>query len=257
MSKRTTIFLSLLALITALLSVCFIIISFCVDVFAGNETASLTFEEIRTAFDLIAEYTAMGIIIYAFCRYGFKSAKRSLLIALGSFLFSFLFQIIATGAVEFKTSSATSGEIWSSIGMYAALGAVGLFIERILPCLLISFIVIICTRKGITKSERTIRLIVSISISSVIIYLLNAVPTLILHIMEIIDLGGTTEIYFKNFVLYYIIPHLVIYFKHYVLVFAVFWIVYFVCKKFEESAPIKKHKKVKIASSIDATQSEE
>lgn len=258
MSKRTTLFLSLLALVTALLSVVFILVSFLVDIFADSEVASLTFKEIRTAFDLIAEYTALGIVIYAFCRYSFKEAKRSVLIALGSFVFSFLFQIIATGAIEFKTSESSSEDIWLSILMFAAFGLLGLLIERVLPCILIAFISYLCTKNGTTKITGLFSFKNPIQktmlISAIAIYLINAVPTLILYIIEIAGIGGTSQLYFEEFMLNYIIPHLLILVYNFLLTYVVFLVVYLICNKYAESAPIKK---IKIASTADATLSEE
>ncbi|MBQ8546057.1 MAG: hypothetical protein IJ437_03850 [Clostridia bacterium] len=261
MSKRTTLFLSLLALITALLSAVFILVSFFVDVFAGNEVASLTFEEIRTAFDLIAEYTALGIVIYAFCRYSFKDAKRSILIALGSFIFSFLFQIIATGAIEFKTSDASSEDIWLSILMFSAFGLLGLFIERILPCLLIAFIAYIFTKNGTKRITKIFSLKNPIQramlVSALAIYLINAVPTLILYIIEIVGIGGTSQLYIEEFMLNYVVPHLLILLYNFILTYVVFLAVYIICNKYAESAPIKKVKKTELASDTNATPSEE
>ena len=244
MSKRTTIFLSLLALITALLSVLFISISFLVDFLAGNETASLVFKEIRTAFDLIAEYTAFGIVIYSFCRYTPSKAKRSILIALGSILLSFIFQLTATAIFELTTSAEKTGDIWGNILMFSLFGLFGVVIERILPCLLIAFITFLCTRNGTTKISGIFSLKnpiqKSMFFSAITIYLVNAIPTLSLHIIEIIGIGGTSQMYAEEFMLNYVIPHILILVYNLILVYFVFLITYFICKKFEESAPIKR-----------------
>ncbi len=244
MSKRTTIFLSLLALATALLSVLFISISFLVDFLADNETASLVFKEIRTAFDLIAEYTAFGIVIYSFCRYTPGKAKRSILIALGSILLSFMFQIIATAVYELTTSAEESGDIWTNILMFTLFGLLGVVIERILPCLLIAFITFLCTRNGTAKVSRIFSfknpIQRSMLFSAITIYLINEIPTLILHIIEIVGIGGTSQLYAEEFMLNYVIPHILILVYNLIFVYFIFLIVYFICKKFEESAPIKR-----------------
>lgn len=243
MSKRTTIFLSLLALVTAILSVLFISVSFCVDFFFDSKTASMIFEEVRTAFDLIAEFTALGIVIYSFCRYTPKNASRSIFIAIGSILLSFIFQIIATAAFEFTTSAEASDVIWESVLMFSLFGTLGLVVERILPCLLIAFIAFLCTRNlAITKAARTVGVVKTIGLSSLVIYLVNAVPALILHIIELVSIGGTSQLYAEEFMLNYVVPHLLILVYNGALVFGVFGLVYFICKKFEDGAPIKRKK---------------
>lgn len=242
MSKRTTIFLSLLALATALLSVVFILCSFFVDQF-DNQVASMVFEELRTAFDLIAEYTALGIVIYAFCRYTPKKASRSLLIALGSFLFSFLFQIGATALTEMISSE----NFLVNVAMFTLFGAFGLVIERILPCLLIALISFLFTKNGTKRITNIFSfrnpIQRSMIVSAVVIYLVNAIPMLILHILEIISIGGTQNMYFDEFLMNYIIPHLLVVLYNLLLVYGIFLLIYFICKKFEEKAPIKKTNK--------------
>ncbi len=261
MSKRTTKFLSLLALVTALLSAVFILVSFFVDAFAKNETASLIFEEFRTAFDLIAEYTAFGIIIYAFCRYSFKNAKRSILIALGSFVFSFLFQLIATGFLEYFTREQTAKDFWINRLLDTGIGLIGFFIERIIPCALIVLITYFFTRKGTQRIKNVFSfrnpIQKSMFFSALTIYLLNLIPALIAHIIELINVGGTQNLYFEEFMMYYIIPHIFIFVYYLVLTYLVFLGTYFICNKFAESAPIKKTKKLEIASATGATPSEE
>lgn len=76
--------------------------------------------------------------------------------------------------------------------------------------------------------------------SALTIYLVNAIPTLILHIIEIVGIGGTSQMYAEEFVLNYVIPHALILVYNLVLVYFIYLIVYFICKKFEESAPIKR-----------------
>ena len=244
MSKRTTIFLSLLALVTALLSVVFILSSFFVDQLTDNVTVSMIFEELRTAFDLIAEYTALGVVIYAFCRYKPKEASRSLFIALGSFLFCFLFQIGATAVTELKSVDNFFGRIF----WFTLFGLVGLIVERIIPCLVIALISFLCTRKGTKRITKIFSfknpIQRSMLFSALVIYLVNAVPTLFLHIFEIVDIGGTQNMYWEEFLLNYIIPHILIVVYNLLLVYGVFLIVYFICKKHEEKAPIKKSPKI-------------
>ncbi len=260
MSKRTTIFLSLLALVTALLSATFILVSFFVDIFAG-EVARLIFLEIRTTFDLIAEFTALGIIIYSFCRYTPNKAKRSILIALGSFVFSLVFQLVATGFLEYFTTEITAKDFWLNRLFDTGISLIGFTIERILPCALIVLITFLLTRKGTSKITKLFSfknpIQKSMFFSALTIYLINLIPSLIGQIISLISVGGTQNLYFEEFMMDYILPHVFTIAYYLILAYAVFLVIYFICNKYAESAPIKKSKKIEPAAVTVATPSEE
>ncbi len=253
MSKRTTIFLSLLALVTALLSTLFLLVLFFVNLFSENVAVNLIFENIRTAFDLIAEYTAWGIIIFAFSRYRFKYAIRSLWIALGSLVFSFIFQLVATGFKEYFETYMTAKDFWISRLLDLGIGSVGFLIERILPCCLILLIAYFFTKNG-ARNERLFSKPTqkTMIVSSVVIYIITLVPVLIGHIKELNAIGGTQNLYFSEFLMYYIVPHLFIVLYNLVLVYGVFLLVYFISAKFEDRKPkikIKENEAVAVTES--------
>ena len=250
MSKRTTIFLSLLALVTALLSVLFLLVLFFVNLFSENQTVNTIFEYVRTAFDLIAEYTAWGIIVFAFSRYKFNKAMRGVLIALGSLLFSFIFQLVATGFKEYYTTYMTAKEFWMSRLLDLGIGSIGFFIERILPCFLIVLVAYLFTKNSRSRYEKlfsfknpTQRTMI---VSSLVIYVITLVPTLIGHIREIKLIGGTQNLYFSEFFMYYIVPHIFIVLFNLILVYGVLLLVYFISCRFEDGKP-EKIKKVPVA----------
>ncbi len=244
MSKRTTIFLSLLALITALLSVLFIIINVFVDVITDNSTTETLLTYARTTFDLIADYTAYGILIYSFSRFDFKKASRSIWIALGSFVFSITFLLIATGVKEYFEKSLTVGEFWLDRLFDTGVSIFGLLIERILPCALIILISFICTKNGTSRITKLLSFKNPIQramlFSSITIYLVNFIPYFIIDILKLIAVGGTKNIYFEVFFYEYITPHIVYIVNHLFFTYIIIFITYFICKKFEESAPIKR-----------------
>ncbi len=249
MSKRSIKFSIMLVAITAGLSVLFIVSSLLIDLFAQNELLSDAFYYIRTAFDLIAEYTAFGVVIYAFCRYNsFKQAWPSTIIAIGSFIFSLFFQIGSTAIFEASTNTKLSaGDIWGNIAIDFVLGLLGTFIERLLPCAFIALITYFCTKNGTAKITKLFSFKNSVQramfFSVLTMYLINAVPTLVLNIMDIISIGGTKNMYFEEFMLQVIMPHISIILYNFILQYAIYLLVYFLCQKHAESAPIKKTNK--------------
>ncbi len=257
MSKRTTKFLILLAFVTAGISVFFISCSFLVDQLTNNDIISDAFYYIRTAFDLVAEYTAFAIVIYAFCRYRAKEAWPTVLIALGSFLLSALFQIGATAAVQIISGTELStGDILGNIGIDLLLGLLGLTIERLLPCVLIALITFLSTMHGTQRISK----VVSIKnpaqramlISAVLMYLINAVPQLVLTIIDLIALGGPSNMYAEDFFAFIgfniILNQAAILVYNLVLQYLIYLFVYYLCQKHEENAPIKKQTAVAVTS---------
>jgi hypothetical protein len=245
MSKRSIKFSVLLASVTAGLSVLFILISLFVDLFAKNEIASDIMYYTRTAFDLIAEYTVLGIVIYAFSRYSPKKAWPSLIIAFSSFTVSLIFQITSTAIfnVATKTDISSSG-VFGNIAIDLMFSLLTLFIERIVPCGAIALITVLCTKNGTARISKLISFKNPVQramlISSVLIYLVNAIPALYLDIMGIISIGGTQNMYFEDFMLQVILPHISTVIYHFILLYVVYLLVYILCQKYAESAPIKK-----------------
>lgn len=247
MSKRSIKFSALLAGVTAGLSILFILVSLLVDLYANNDIVSDAAYYIRTAFDLIAEYTALGIVIYAFCRYSAKKAWPSFIIAFSSFALSLFFQIASTAVfnVVTKTDMSSSG-VFGNIAMDLMFGLLTMFIERILPCCAIALITFLCTKNGTAKISKLFSFKNPVQramlLSATLIYLINAVSTLYLDIMNIISIGGTQNMYFEEFVLQVILPHISIVIYNFVLQYAVYLLIYILCQKYAESAPIKRVK---------------
>lgn len=258
MSKRTTKFLILLALVTSGVSVFFITCSFLIDQFTENVILSDAFYYIRTAFDLVAEYTAFAIVIYAFCRYKFKQAWPSVIIALGSFLISAVFQIGATAAVQI-TSNTKLGvwDILGNIGIDLLLGFFGLTIERLIPCVLIALITFLCAMHGTKRITKVISFKnpsqLAMIISCFIMYLINAVPQLVLTMLDFISYGGPSNMYAEEFFAFIafdlVLQQASILVYNLVLQYLVYLFIYYLCQKHEENAPIKKYKGVAVSNS--------
>ena len=248
MSKRSIKFLVLLAFATAGISVFFIICSFLVDTFVGNDVLSDAFYYIRTAFDLVAEYTAFAVVIYAFCRYSAKRAWPAVLIALGSFILSALFQIGATAVVQIISNpELSSSDILGNIGIDLLLGFVGLMIERIIPCVLIALITFLSTMHGTQKISKVVSFKNpaqrAMLISCFLLYLINAIPQLILSIIDLISYGGPSNMYADEFFAFIgfniVLNQAAILVYNLVLQYLVYLLVYYLCQKHEENAPIK------------------
>lgn len=253
MSKRSIKFLILLAAVTAGISVFFISCSFLVDLFTDNDIVGDAFYYIRTAFDLVAEYTAFAIVIYAFCRYSAKKAWPAVLIALGSFLFSALFQIGATAAVQIYTNTELGfGDILGNIGIDLLLGLLGLTIERLIPCALIALITFLCTMKGTQRISKLISFKNpsqrAMFISCLLLYLINAIPQLVLTVIDLISIGGPSNMYAEDFFMFIgfelVLQQTMIFIYNLILQYLVYMLVYYLCQRHEENAPIKKYKGV-------------
>lgn len=283
MSKRATKFLILLALVTSGISVFFISCSFLIDQFTDSALLSDTFYYIRTAFDLVAEYTAFAIVIYAFCRYKFKQAWPSVIIALGSFLISAVFQIGATAAenivspilgdiiagkikldfsnfaniLETIKNIANSikfdfYDILGNIGIDLLLGFFGLTIERLIPCVLIALITFLSTMHGTSRISKAVSFKNpsqrAMMISCLLLYLINAVPQLILTVIDFIGYGGPSNMYAEDFFAFIafelILQQASILIYNLVLQYLVYLLIYYLCQKHEENAPIKKQSAV-------------
>lgn len=261
MSKRSIKFLILLAAVTAGISVFFISCSFLVDLFTENDIVSDAFYYIRTAFDLVAEYTAFAIVIYAFCRYSAKKAWPAVLIALGSFLFSALFQIGATAAVQIYTNTELGlGDILGNIGIDLLLGILGLTIERLIPCAIIALITFLCTMKGTQRISKLISFKNpsqrAMLISCLFIYIIAATPELVLSIIELISYGGPSNMYAEEFFSFIgfniILNQTAILVYNLILQYFVYLLIYYLCQRHEENAPIKKYKGVDAAISAES-----
>ncbi len=258
MSKRATKFLILLALVTSGISVFFISCSFLIDQFTDSALLSDTFYYIRTAFDLVAEYTAFAIVIYAFCRYKFKQAWPSVIIALGSFLISAVFQIGATAIVQI-TSNPELGtwDILGNVGIDLLLGFFGLTIERLIPCVLIALITFLSTMHGTSRISKAVSFKNpsqrAMMISCLLLYLINAVPQLILTVIDFIGYGGPSNMYAEDFFAFIafelILQQASILIYNLVLQYLVYLLIYYLCQKHEENAPIKKYKGVAVSNS--------
>ena len=249
MSKRTTKFLILLALITSGISVFFITCSFLVDNFTENVMLRDAFYYIRTAFDLVAEYTAFAVVIYAFCRYPVKKAWPAVLVALGSFLISALFQIGATTIVQIlNNQDLSTGDILGNIGIDLLLGIVGLTIERLIPCVLIALITFLSAMHGTSRISKIISFKNpsqrAMIISCFLMYLINAVPQLILTMIDFISIGGPSNMYAEEFFAFIgfelVLQQVMILIYNLILQYLVYLFIYYLCQKHEENAPIKK-----------------
>ena len=241
MSKRSIKFSVLLVGVTAGLSILFILVSLLVDLLASNEILSEALYYTRTAFDLIAEYTALGIVIYAFYRYSAKKASFS------SFAFSLFFQIASTAIFNIATKAdMSSSGIFGNMAIDLMFGLLTLFVERIVPCGAIALITFLCTKNGTARISKLFSFKNPVQramlFSAVLIYLVNAVPALYLDIMNIIGIGGTQNMYFEDFMLQVILPHISIVIYHFVLQYVVYLFIYYLCQKYAESAPIKRVK---------------
>ena len=254
MSKRAIKFFILLAGVTASISAFFITCSFLVDmIFTTDSMISDAFYYIRTAFDLVAEFTAFGIVIYAFCRYSAKQAIPSVLISLGSFIFSAVFQIGATAVVQIINGTDLSvGDVIGNIGIDLLLGLLGLTIERLIPCIVIALIAFLSAMHGTQRISRVVSFKNpaqrAMLISCFLMYLINAVPQFVLTMLDLINYGGPSNMYaeeFFAFIGYNVILNqgsILIY--NLVLQYLVYLFIYYLCQKHEENAPIKKHKGV-------------
>ena len=247
MSKRSIKFSVLLVGVTAGLSILFILASLLVDLLANNDILSEALYYTRTAFDLIAEYTALAIVIYAFYRYSARKAWPSLVIAFSSFAFSLFFQIASTAVFNIATKAdMSSSGIFGNMAIDLMFGLLTLFIERIVPCGAIALITFLCTKNGTARISKLFSFKNPVQramlFSAVLIYLVNAVPALYLDIMTIIGIGGTQNMYFEDFMLHVILPHISIVIYHFVLQYVVYLFIYYLCQKYAESAPIKRVK---------------
>lgn len=249
MSKRSIKFLILLAAVTSGISVFFISCSFAVDRLTDNAIVSDAFYYIRTAFDLVAEFTAFAVVIYAFCRYSAKKAWPSVLIALGSFLFSALFQIGATAVVQIISGTELGiGDIIGNIGIDLLLGLLGLTIERLIPCALIALITFLCTMKGTQRISKLVSFKNpsqrAMFISCLLLYLINAIPQLVLTVIDLISIGGPSNMYAEDFFAFIgfelVLQQTMIFIYNLILQYFVYMLVYYLCQRHEENAPIKK-----------------
>lgn len=249
MSKRAIKFFILLAGVTAGISAFFITCSFLVDLITDNAIISDAFYYIRTAFDLVAEFTAFGIVIYAFCRYSAKQAIPSVFIALGSFVFSAVFQIGATAVVQIVNGTDLStADILGNIGIDLLLGLLGLSIERLIPCVVIALIAFLSSMHGTQRISKAVSFKNpaqrAMLISCFLMYLINAVPQFVLSMLDLINYGGPSNMYAEEFFAFIgfnvILNQASILIYNLVLQYLVYLFIYYLCQKHEENAPIKK-----------------
>ena len=253
MSKRAIKFFVLLAGVTAGISAFFITCSFLVDLITDNAIISDAFYYIRTAFDLVAEFTAFGIVIYAFCRYSAKKAIPSAFIALGSFVFSAVFQIGATALVQIiNNTTLSAADIIGNIVIDLLLGLLGLSIERLIPCVVIALIAFLSSMHGTQRISKVVSFKNpaqrAMIISCFLMYLINAVPQFVLSMLDLINYGGPSNMYAEEFFAFIgfnvILNQASILIYNLVLQYLVYLFIYYLCQKHEENAPIKKYKGV-------------
>ena len=198
---------------------------------------------------MVAEFTAFGIVIYAFCRYSAKKAIPSVFIALGSFVFSAVFQIGATALVQIiNNTTLSAGDIIGNIGIDLLLGLLGLSIERLIPCVVIALIAFLSSMHGTQRISKVVSFKNpaqrAMLISCFLMYLINAVPQFVLSMLDLINYGGPSNMYAEEFFAFIgynvILNQASILIYNLVLQYLVYLFIYYLCQKHEENAPIKK-----------------
>lgn len=252
MSKRSIIFSVIFATITATLSVQFIIASLLIDLFANNDILADSFYYIRVAFDLIAEFACYGIILYAYCRYPFKKAWPGLLIAFGSCIFSHNF-LIGAEIISEIVSPTSNQEFGSVLVAILSSAFLGILIERILPFMAIVLISYLCTRNGTEKISKLVSFKNPIQramlISSLLIYLINAVPALSIVVRDLATLNNLSSSIEKSegwqtfwtIIGYGALEQLTIVIYNFVLLYAVYMLIYRIIENYSLKTPNSKN----------------
>lgn len=211
MNKKTINFSIVLVLITSLLSIALIIASFGVESKNGPDAlSSLIIGEIRVAFDLIADFTVYGIIIFAISTYKFSKAWPAYIMAASSFAISKLFSIPASISLGMVKNPELN--LWQFLVVtdFVSNEYISFLETKLVPILVITIVTHLCT-KDYTKTVRspfefknpTVK---SILISTAIIYFINTSLKMIFFSLFLISVGGFTGIYKADFISSIVIP---------------------------------------------------
>lgn len=264
MSKRTIKFSSLLVLITALLSAVFIAINLVLDFKFGEASdPSLIFGFFRTTVDLVAEYSAYAVVLFAFCHYPLKKAYPSLIIAGSSFLFAMVFMVFGTSFLA-AIVDPENVDIWKVFEVSFLSALLGTFLERVVPCLLLAFISYLFTKNGnqkitkfITFKNPTQR---SMLVFTLTMFTYNFVLTIVTDALylrnEVIPEYTKTKFFdefFGPFMLEATINYIVVIFQYLMLLYGVLFLVYYLECKVEENKQIFNFKKSKAVPTEKAT----
>ena len=268
MSKRTVKFFTLLVLITSVTSMLFITASVLADTLIEDEhTFSIVLSYVRTIFDLIAEFTVYGIVIYCFSRYELKDSLKSFIFAVVSFLLAIVYSLAGTIVYNLVLNEGLSAnDIVANIFMSLGESLLLTILTRVIPCIVLAIIVYLCTKRGTKGIKHFISfrnpVQLAMIILTVLLFLINLASALgmdIYIVLSSIPLMTKTEFFdsIGKYILDAIPDYVSIFFYYLLLLYSSLFLVYMLCKKHTENAPIKKTKKVEAVKESTEEASEE
>ena len=251
MSKRTLKFFALLVSISAVLSAILIMVSTTLDSTVGEEElVSVIFGEFRVFFDLVAEFSVFGIIIYSFCHYDLKTAMKSFYFALGSFTFALVFEIIANLVLFVKVETGVTSDVLVLYTTGLIDACVATFtVKRALPAVLAAFLTYKFTNNYGRVPEKFISfknpVTRTMGVFTLILFTVNFVSALGKDIFVVCSsIPEMTKAAFLDSLGSYILSAIPTYLFTiaYFLVFlyCALFLIYYISKKYMEIKPIKK-----------------
>lgn len=267
MSKRTVKFFTLLVAITALLSAIFIIVGTIVTARYGDESiGSTVFGEVRIFFDLVAEFSVYGIILFSFVHYKLETALKSFYFAIGSFAFAFLFEFFAEMIFFISVEGANPDVLAIYITGLLNNCIASLTLKRIIPTIIVAIIAYKFAKNGTSAPKKFISfknpVTRTMAVFSIALFSINIVSLLATDIYTVCSaIPSMTKTEFKDSIGEFVLGALpaygltILYFL--VFLYCALYVVYYACKKHTENAPIKKTKKVEAVKESTEEASEE
>lgn len=247
MNKKTINFSILLVLITSLLSIAFIITNFVVELKNGSDAVvTLVFGEIRTVFDLIAEFTAYGIIVFAISTYRLSKAWPAYIIAFSSFAISKIFSIPAS--IYLGMLQNPGYNLWQFLFSvdYVSYEYSSFLETKLVPILVITIVTYLCTKDYTERIHSPFHFknptVKSILISTVIIYFINTSLKVIYYSLALISVGGFSGIYKSDFISSILIPLIMDLIYYLILQYFVVFLVQIISLRNQENIKPKKFK---------------
>lgn len=233
-----------LVILTTILSIIFVVLYNNTDPILSS-TLKTIFHYLEAGFSSLSLFVCYGIIIYSYARYTPDKAKFSFIyLAINVFSCWFIQTILTLSSPSFQDDMAAERfelrpTLFYLTNICSALGKI--FIEQILPAILIAFIVYKLTKNG---SERVTKFISwknsiqrSMIISTIIIFLVNIALSLILNIFPYL----ISEAFFITFeialdalldIIFSIIETIAF---SLILQYSVYMLIYFICNKYGET----------------------